>query len=234
MGNVAWLATVAVLVSFLGYRLGQRYGLGGLTGLAISSAIYFVFVSDAGLQIYAWLRVGDNLLKALTGAVLVSCAILLVEKAKLFALFKLVSLLAPVAATSVALPQYSSAVMQGEFGTSSLTSLWEGHSKGASVLPPSPSVVPREAIKNNIVTLAKAAPNSPLYLLQEERFIQSTVRVEEESWVLVLSQLVGETGERWVNVMLPTETGDFVLNDSPTGFLPLERITEQVAVAAPK
>ncbi len=234
MGNALWLATVAVLVSFLGYRLAQRYGLSGLTGLAISSAIYFVFVSDAGLQIYAWLRVGDNLLKALSGAVLVSCAILLVEKAKLFALFKLVSLLAPVAATSVALPQYSSALMQGEFGTSSLTSLWESHSKGASVLPPSPSVVPREAIKNNIVTLAKAAPNSPLYLLQEERFVQSTVRVEEESWVLVLSQIVGDTGERWVNVMLPTETGDFVLNDSPTGFLPLERITEKVAVPAPE
>ncbi len=229
-----WLATVAVLVNFLGYRLAQRYGLSGLTGLAISSAIYFVFVSDAGLQTYAWLSVGENLLKALSGAVVVSCAILLVEKAKLFALFKLVSVLAQVAATSVALPQYSSAVMQGEFGTSSLTSLWEGHSKGASVLPPSPSVVPREAIKNNIVTLAKAAPNSPLYLLQEERFVQSTVRVEEESWVLVLSQIVGETGERWVNVMLPTETGDFVLNDSPTGFLPLERISEQVAVPAPK
>ena len=232
--ELIWLATVAVLVSFLGYRLAQRYGLSGLTGLAISSAIYFVFVSDAGLQIYAWLRVGDNLLKALSGTVLVSCAILLVEKAKLFALFKLVSLLAPVAATFVALPQYSSAVMQGELGTSSLTSLWESHSKGASVLPPSPSVVPREAIKNNIVTLAKATPNSPLYLLQEERFIQSTVRVEEESWVLVLSQIVGDTGERWVNVMLPTETGDFVLNVSPTGFLPLERITEQMAVPAPK
>ena len=55
-----------------------------------------------------------------------------------------------------------------------------------------------------------------------------------ESWVLVLSQIVGDTGERWVNVMLPTETGDFVLNDSPTGFLPLERISEQVAVPAPK
>ncbi len=232
--QLLWLATVAVLVSFLGYRLAQSYGMSGLTGLAVSSVIYFVFVSDTWLQIHAWLSVGDNLLKALSGAVLVSCTILLVEKAKLFALFKLVSLLAPVAATSVALPQYSSAVMQGEFGTSSLTSLWESHSKGASVLPPSPSVVPREAIKNNIVTLAKAAPNSPLYLLQEERFIQSTVRVEEESWVLVLSQLVGETGERWVNVMLPTETGDFVLNDSPTGFLPLERITEQVAVPVPK
>ena len=232
--ELIWLATVAVLVSFLGYRLAQRYGLSGLTGLAISSAIYFVFVSDAGLQIYAWLRVGDNLLKALSGAVLVSCAILLVEKAKLFALLKLVSLLAPIAATSVALPQYSSAVMQGEFGTSSLTSLWESHSKGASVLPPSPSVVPREAIKNNFVTLAKAAPNSPLYLLQEERFVRSTVRVEEESWVLVLSQIVGDTGERWVNVMLPTETGGFVLNDSPTGFLPLERISEKMAVPAPK
>ncbi len=228
------MANVAVLVSVLGYRLAQRYGLSGLTGLAISSAIYFVFVSDAGLQISAWLSVGDNLLKALSGAVLVSCAILLVEKAKLFALFKLVSLLVPVAATSVALPQCSSAVMQGEFGTSSLTSLWESHSKGASVLPPSPSVVPRGAIKNNKVTLAKAAPNSPLYLLQEERFVQSTVRVEEESWVLVLSQIVGDTGERWVNVMLPTATGDFILNDSPIGFLRLERITKKVAVPAPK
>jgi len=234
MGNVVWLAAVAVLVSFLGYRLAQSYGLNGLTGLAVSSVIYFVFVSDTWLQIYAWLSVGDNLLKALSGAVLISCAMLLAEKAKFFALFKLVSLLAPVTVTSVSLPQYSSAVMQGEFGTSSLTSLWESYSKDSSVLPPSPSVVPREAIKDNIVTLAKAAPNSPLYLLQEERFVQSTVRVEEESWVLVLSQLVGETGERWVNVMLPTETGDFVLNDSPTGFLPLERITEKVAVAAPK
>ena len=63
---------------------------------------------------------------------------------------------------------------------------------------------------------------------------QSTIRVEEESWVLVLSQLVGATGERWLNVMLPNESGEFVLNDSPTGFLPLERITEKVAVPAPK
>ena len=37
------------------------------------------------------------------------------------------SLLAPVTATSVAIPQYSSAVMQGEYGTSSLASLWESH-----------------------------------------------------------------------------------------------------------
>ena len=221
--QLLWLATVAVLVSFLGYRLAQSYGMSGLTGLAVSSVIYFVFVSDTWLQILAWLRVGDNLLKALSGAVLISCAILLAEKAKFFALFKLIGLLAPITATSVTLPQ---ALMQGESGTSSLTSLWESYSKGSSVLLPSPSVVPREAIKNNSVTLAKAAPHSPLYLLQEERFIQSTVRVEEESWVLVLSQLVGETGERWVNVMLPNETGDFVLNDSPTGFLPLERITE--------
>ena len=234
MGNVAWLATVAVLVSFLGYRLAQSYGISGLTGLAVSSVIYFVFVSDTWLQIYAWLRVGDNRWTALSGAVLVSCAILLVEKAKFFSLFKLIGLLTPVTVTSVTLPEISSAVMQGEFGTSSLTSLWESHSKGASVLPPNPSVVPREAIKNNIVTLAKAAPNSTLYLLQEERFIQSTVRVEEESWVLVLSQIVGDTGKRWVNVMLPTETGDFVLNDSPTGFLPLERITEQAELPAPK
>ena len=232
-------------MSFLGYRLAQSYGMSGLTGLAVSSVIYFVFVSDTWLQILAWLRVGDNLLKALSGAVLISCAILLAEKAKFFALFKLIGLLAPITATSVTLPQ---ALMQGESGTSSLTSLWESYSKGSpsvvpreaiknkgsSVLPPSPSVVPREAIKNNSVTLAKAAPHSPLYLLQEERFIQSTVRVEEESWVLVLSQLVGETGERWVNVMLPNETGDFVLNDSPTGFLPLERIIERVAVPAPK
>ena len=152
----------------------------------------------------------------------------------MFALFKLVSLLVPVAATSVALPEYSSAVMQGEFGTSSLTSFWESHSKGASDLPPSPSVVPREGIKNNMVTLAKTTPNSPLYLLQERRFLQSTIRVEEESWVLVLSQIVDATGEEWVNVMLPTETGDFVLNDSPTGFLRLERISEEVAVPAPK
>ena len=229
--QLLWLATVAVLVSFLGYRLAQSYGMSGLTGLAVSSVIYFVFVSDTWLQILAWLRVGDNLLKALSGAVLISCAILLAEKAKFFALFKLIGLLAPITATSVTLPQ---ALMQGESGTSSLTSLWESYSKGSSVLLPSPSVVPREAIKNNSVTLAKAAPHSPLYLLQEERFIQSTVRVEEESWVLVLSQLVGETGERWVNVMLPNETGDFVLNDSPTGFLPLERIIERVAVPAPK
>ena len=136
--------------------------------------------------------------------------------------------------TSVALPQYSSAVIQGEFGTTSLTSLWQGQSNGASVLPPSLSVVPREAIKNHMVTLGKAAPDSPLYLLKEERFVQSTIRVEEESWVLVLSQLVGATGERWLNVMLPNESGEFVLNDSPTGFLPLERITEKVAVPAPK
>ena len=229
--QLLWLATVAVLVSFLGYRLAQSYGMNGFTGLAVSSVIYFVFVSDTWLQILAWLRVGDNLLKALSGAVLISCAILLAEKAKFFALFKLIGLLAPVTATSITLPQ---ALMRGESGTSSLTSLWESHSKGSSVLPPSPSVVPREAIKNNSVTLAKAAPHSPLYLLQEERFIQSTVRVEEEIWVLVLSQLVGETGERWANVMLPNETGDFVLNDSPTGFLPLERITERVAVPAPK
>ena len=52
--------------------------------------------------------------------------------------------------------------------------------------------------------------------------------------MLVLSQIVGDTGERWVNVMLPTETGGFVLNDSPTGFLPLERISEKMAVPAPK
>ena len=229
--QLLWLATVAVLVSFLGYRLAQSYGLSGLTGLAISSVTYFIFVSDAWFQIYAWLRVGDNLLKGLSGSVLISCAILLAEKAKFFALFKLIGLLAPVTATSVTLPQ---ALMQGELGTSSLTSLWESHSRGSSLLPPSPSVVPREAIKNNIVTLAKVAPNSPLYLLQEERFVQSTVRVEEESWVLVLSQIVGDTGQRWVNVMLPTETGDFVLNDSPTGFLPLEQITEKVIVPAPK
>ena len=229
--QLLWLATVAVLVSFLGYRLAQSYGMSGLTGLAVSSVIYFVFVSDTWLQLYAWLSVGDNLLKALSGAVLVSCAILLAEKAKFFALFKLIGLLAPVTATSVSLPQV---VMQGEFGTPSLTSLWESHLRGSSVVPPSPSVVPREAINNNSVTLAKAAPRSPLYFLQEKRFIRSTVRIEAESWVLVLSQHMGETGKRWVNVMLPTETGDFVLNDSPTGFLPLERITEQVVVAAPK
>ena len=232
--ELIWLAVVAILVSFLGYRLAQSYGLSGLTGLGIASAIYFVFVSDTWLRIYAWLWVGDNFLKALSGTVLVSCAIVLAEKAKFFALFKLISLLAPVTATSVALPEYSSAVMQGEYGTSSLTSLWESHWKGSSTLAPSPSVVPREAIKNNMVTLVKTAPDSPLYLLQEERFLRSTIRVEEESWVLVLSQIVGATGERWVNVMLPTETGDFILNDSPTGFLPLERITEQVAVPAPK
>jgi len=91
MGNVVWLAAVAVLVSFLGYRLAQSYGMSGLTGLAVSSVIYFVFVSDTWLQIHAWLRVGDNLLKALSGAVLISCAMLLAEKAKFFALFKLVS-----------------------------------------------------------------------------------------------------------------------------------------------
>ncbi len=107
--GLIWLAVVAVLVSFLGYRLAQSYGLSGLTGLGISTAIYFVFVSDTWLQMYAWLRVGDNMLKALSGAVLLSCAILLAEKAKFFALFKLISLLAPVTATSVALPQYSSA-----------------------------------------------------------------------------------------------------------------------------
>ncbi len=220
-------------MSFLGYRLAQSYGMSGLTGLAVSSVIYFVFVSDTWLQIHAWLKVGDNLLKALSGAVLISCAILLAEKAKFFALFKLIGLLAPITATSVTLPQYSSVLMQGEFGTSGLTSLWERHWKGSSGLPPSPSVVPREAIKSNSVTLARAAARSPLYHLQEERFIQSTVRVEQETWVLVLSQLVGDTGERWVNVMLPNETGDFVLNDSPTGFLPLERIGERVAVPVP-
>ena len=123
--------------------------------------------------------------------------------------------------------------MRGE--TSSLTLLWEGkYSKGAPIVPPSPAGVPREAIKNHMVTLGKAAPDSPLYLLKEERFVQSTIRVEEESWVLVLSQIVGDRGERWVNVMLPTSTGDFVLNDSPTGFLPLERITERMAVPAPE
>ena len=225
------MAVVAVLVSFLGYRLAQSYGLSGITGLGIASAIYFVFVSDTWLQIYAWIRIGDNFLKALSGTVLVSCAIVLAEKAKFFALFKLIGLLAPVTATSVALPEYSAAVMRGESGTSSL---WESHWKGSSALAPSPSIVPREAIKDNMVTLVKTAPDSPLYLLQEERFLQSTIRVEEESWVLVLSQIVGATGERWVNVMLPTEAGDFILNDSPTGFLPLERITEKVAVPAPK
>ena len=232
--ELLWLAVVAVLVSFLGYRLAQSYGLSGITGLGIASAIYFVFVSDTWLQIYAWLRIGDNFLKALSGTVLVSCAIVLAEKAKFFALFKLISLLAPVTATSVALPEYSAAVIRGESGTSSLTSLWESHWKGSAALAPSPSIVPREAIKNNMVTLVKTPPDSPLYLLQEERFLQSTIRVEEESWVLVLSQIVGATGERWVNVMLPTEAGDFILNDSPTGFLPLERITEKVAVPAPK
>ena len=154
--GLIWLAVVAVLVSFLGYRLAQSYGLSGFTGLFISFGIYFVFVSDTWLQIYAWLRVSDNLLKALSGPVLVSCAILLAEKGKFFALFKLVSRLAPVTATFVALPQYTSALMRGE--TSSLTSLWESHSKGSSVLPPSPSVVPREAIKNNSVTWPRPHP----------------------------------------------------------------------------
>ena len=232
--ELIWFAVVAILVSFLGYRLAQSYGLSGLTGLGIASAIYFVFVSDTWLQIYAWLRVGDNFLTALSGTVLVSCVILLAEKAKLFALFKLIGLLAPVTATSVALPEYSSAVMRGEYGTSSLASFWESHWKGSSELPPNPSVVPREAIKSNMVTLAKTAPDSPLYLLEEEQFLRSTIRVEEESWVLVLSQIVSATGERWVNVMLPTEAGDFILNDSPTGFLPLERITEKVSVPAPE
>ena len=124
-------------MSFLGYRLAQSYGLSGLTGLAISSVTYFVFVSDAWFQIYAWLRVGDNLLKVLSGGVLISCAILLAEKAKFFALFKLIGLLAPITATSVTLPQ---ALMRGEGGTASLTSLWESHSKGSSVLPPGPSI----------------------------------------------------------------------------------------------
>ena len=156
--QLLWLATVAVLAIFLGYRLAQSYGMSGLTGLAVSSVIYFVFVSGAWLQIHAWLRVGDNLLKALSGAVLISCAILLAEKANFFALFKLIGLLSPITATSVTLPQYSSALMQGELGTSSLTSLWESHSKGSSVLPPSPSVVPREAIKNNSVTWPRPHP----------------------------------------------------------------------------
>ena len=232
--ELIWLAVVAILVSFLGYRLAQSYGLSGLTGLGIASAIYFVFVSDTWHHIYLWLRVGDNVLKALSGTVLVSCAIVLAEKAKFLALLKLISLLAPVTATSVALPQYTSAVMQAGYGPSSLTSLWESKWIGSSALPQSPSAVPREAIKNNMVTLAKTVPDSPLYLLEGERFLRSTIRVEEESWVLVLSQIMGTTGERWVNVMLPTETGDFILNDSPTGFLSLERITEKVSVPAPE
>ena len=228
--ELIWLSVVAILISFLGYRLAQSYGLSGLTGLGIASAIYFVFVSDTWLQIYGWLKFGDNFLKALSGTVLISCAIVLAEKAKFFALFKLISLLAPVTATSVALPQYSSAVMRGEYGVSSLRPLWER----SSPAPPTPSVVPREAIKDHMVTLARSSSDSPLYLLQDERFLQSTVRVKKESWVLVLSQIVGATGERWVNVMLPTKTGDFVLNDSSTGFLPLERIAERVIVPAPQ
>ncbi len=232
--ELIWLSVVAILVCFLGYRLAQSYGLSGLTGLGIASAIYFVFVSDTWIQLYAWSRVGDNFLKALSGTVLVSCVIVLAEKAKFLALFKLISLLAPITATSIALPQYSTAVLKGEYGPSSLASLWESHWQDSSQLPPNPSIVPREAIKNNMVTLAKTVPGSPLYLLQEERFLQSTIRVEEESWVLVLSQIVGVTGQRWVNVMLPTETGDFILNDSPTGFLSLERITEKVSVPAPE
>ncbi len=232
--QLIWFAVVAVLVSLLGYRLAQSYGLSGLTGLGIASALYFVFVSDTWLQIYRWLGVGENLLKALSGTVLVSCAIVLAEKAKFLALFKLISLLAPVTATSVALPQHLSGVKQVEYGTWTLTSLWESHQKDSSALAPSRSGVPREAIKSKMVTLAKTAPNSALYLWQEERFLQSTVRVEENSWVLILSQIVDEKGEQWVKIMLPTEAGDFILNGSPTGFLPLERITERVVAPAPE
>lgn len=231
--ELIWLATVAVLVSFLGYRLAQSYGLSGLTGLAISSAIYFVFVSDTWLQIYSWLRVGDNMLKALSGTVLVSCAILLAEKAKFLALFKLISLLAPITATSVTLPQYSSALVRGELGASNLTELWSSVA-GSSTRPPVPKVVPRQAIQNDTVTLARTAPEASLYLLKKERLVESGTRIADGTWVLVISRVAGETGRAWVNVVLPTSRGNFVLGESPIGYVSQESIVEQVVVPAPR
>ena len=222
-----------MLVSFLGYRLAQSYGLSGLTGLGISSALYFFFVTDAWLQFYSWLVMGDNLLKALSGTVLISCAILLTEKAKFFALVTLVSLLTPVTATSVTLPQYTSALVRGEAAPPS--ALWERlPGLGQKVVPPVPKGVPPEAIRNDLVTLARISADSSLYVLKDQRFIRSSFKVEQESWVLVLSQIVGNNGQLWVNVMLPTSTGDFVLNDSVSGFVAHERITEQLALSAPK
>ena len=172
-----WLFATALLVSVFGYRLASDWGLSGLTGLACSCGLFLLFVTQGWMKMYSWLANGDNLLPVLAGTALLSGTLLMVKKAKFFALMKLISVIGPVTMGSVSLavnlPDYSSSLGLREDSSvqgSPLTS-----SEAGSNL--SPARVLKEAVSNNSGKMVPLSVDSQVYSRKNGGFVESRVAV---------------------------------------------------------
>ena len=232
-----WLFAAALLVSALSYRQALDYGLSGLTGLAISAGLYFIFVTDWWRQAFSWLAQGDNALQSLGGTALLLSAVVLVGKApKFLGLIKLLSFIVPVTMVSVTLPH---AWKQGRSSIQSSPAIWNQLSSNpplrTSPSPTSPSEVPKDAVKDDFVIMAQLSADSRLYSgsLKNSGLVQSEVLLPKGSWVLVLTEMVDRSGNHWLKGMLPFEGTRFNADKSQLGFIPASNIAGRVLVRAP-
>ena len=231
MARFLWLFVASLLVGVLGYRLASGYGLSGLTGLAVSCGLVLLFATDGWMKTYFWLAQGDNALRGLGAMALLSATLLLVAKAKFFAILKLITLMGPLTLASVSGPQYSSRWLQGDSSVQGSPSIKQP-AFNLSLLKPL-AEVPKQAVMNNSVKLAQLSDDSQLYSAEKGDFVQSQVGLPNGSWVLVLTELVDRKGNQWFKVMVPFAEGRFSTEKSHFGFIPGSSIEAQVLVPSP-
>ena len=224
--QLLWIFAATFLSALLGYHAARHYGLSGITGLVVTLSLNVILLTDSLPLAYQWLMAGDNLLKVSAASVLAVCGLVIAAKLKFMALIKLVVLMLPVSASSIALPHYGYAWFDGE--SPSIPGFLTFFEKAADTeqgevgisLPfELPIGLPDQVVSESRVTMARLSSSSRFYSMQEGRAVRTSARVEAETWVVVLGDVVDREGQTWVHIMSPGPTGGSDFRAGVTGYV---------------
>jgi hypothetical protein len=139
-------------------------------------------------------------------------------------------MLFPVSFASVNLPEVAVSVSRNETATAilSLSDLRERISGKTN----NQNIEDQSGIFTKSRPLyAKVTSKSVLFDLVDTGLVKTTEAVEVGTWVRTGGQVVEPNGRRWIKILLPGPFGEHNPAFSPSGYIPLDNISDRIALA---
>lgn len=240
-----WLA--AVICSFVGLRLANRYQLPGLVGLGTGLSICVLMELDIWggvleVVLSSFLALSPFQVFVLLFSLLyagIGLAVAAFGKTTVLAYMKLSSVVLSISIVSVGLPKYGPGLMApGGLASASEESVESGgvgevggvgRVRGGGEGFASQLLTVLRSRASAEYSIGKVSADTPLYYFEEGRPMETSVHVTKGTWVRVVSQHRNQDGAVWLEVQAPDADGHFS-HQSESGLLHESRIEETTTI----